>query len=380
MVGDAASVALISLVRDDGRELENVAARARDPELAEYVELLAQERTQQVGVGLRGRVAATGDALFLPVIDAQSPHTSEMPELALLLEQFESASLIIVPLQVRERILGTVTMSRADPTRPYTEADLGFVRELADRAALTIENARLYESAVRGSRVRDHLLSLAGHELLTPLTVLRLQISSLQRQDFDPARASAKLEMSARSLERLDSLVEQLIDVSCISAGQLALRPEAVDLVTLVREVAATFSERIVQSGSDLDLYAAEPIVGQWDRLRIAQVITNLFANACKYGCGNPVEIAVGRAGDMVFVQVKDHGDGIPPEQQARIFQRFERAVVDRNQSGLRLGLWICREIVEGHGGRITVDSAPGKGSTFTVYLPSGQPPLAPSV
>ena len=378
MVGDTASVALISLVREGGRDLENVAARARDPELSEYVEILAHERMQLLGVGLRGRVAATGEALFLPEIDASSPLAAELPELGLLLQRFETASLIIVALRVQDRILGTVTMSR--PSTPYTEADLGFVRELADRAALTIENARLYESAIYASRVRDHVLSVAGHELLTPLTVLRLQISSLQRQDFEPARAAAKLDMSARSLERLDHLVEQLIDLSSISAGQMALRPEAIDLVALVREVAALFSERIEQSGSNVDLYAPGSIAGQWDRLRISQVITNLFANACKYGNGNPVEVAVGRAGDMAFVQVKDHGEGIPPEQQARMFQRFERAVTDRRLGGLRLGLWICRKIVEGHGGRITVDSAPGKGSTFTVYLPTGQAPRAPSM
>ncbi|HET6145923.1 MAG TPA: GAF domain-containing sensor histidine kinase [Polyangia bacterium] len=378
MVGDAATIALISLIREDGTMLENVAARAREPEYAEYLAAFAREHPQRVGVGWRGRVAATGEPLFLPVVDQTSLENSAASDAQPLLERFKMATMMVVPLRVRDRILGTVSMSRADPTRPYTRSDLMFVQELADRAALTIENARLYESATRASRVRDHLLFVAGHELLTPLTVLRLQVSSLQRNDFDPARAASKLEMTARSLERLDNLIEKFIDISCISAGQLSFTPEPVDLGGLVRDVAALFGERLEKSGCDLELLARESIVGQWDRLRIEQVITNLFSNACKYGAGSPVEVAVGRSSDMAFVQVKDHGVGMAPEKQALIFQRFERAVADRNMGGLRLGLWICREIVEAHGGRIAVESAPGQGSAFTVYLPISQAPAPP--
>jgi len=373
MVGDTASVALISLLRADGTALENAAARAREPHLCEYLEELSREPAQPIGVGLRGRVAATGEGMFVSKLDAASPLAAELAGAARLLQRFGTMSLMIVPLRVGQRILGTVTMTRAAPAPPFSTTDLTYVEELADRAALTIENARLFEAATRASRVRDRLLFVAGHELLHPLTVLRLQIASLRRQDFDPARAAGKLEMTARSLDRIHKLTEQLIDLSCIAAGQLTLRREAIDLCTLVHEVVATFSEQIQQSGCDVDLYAPDSIVGQWDRARIGQVIANLLANAYKHGGGHPVEIAVGRAGDMVFVQVKDHGTGIPAEQQARIFQGFERAVAERPMGGLRLGLWICREIVEGHGGRLTVDSAPGAGSTFTVYLPSSR-------
>jgi signal transduction histidine kinase len=373
MVGDAATIALISLIREDGTMMENVAARAREPEFADYLAVFARETPQRVGIGIRGRVAATGEPLFLPVVDLERLRASAVPEVRPLLDRFKISTLIVVPLRVRDRILGTVSMSRADPSRPYTATDLLCVQELADRAALTIENARLYESAMRASRVRDHLLFVAGHELLTPLTVLRLQVSSMQRNDFDPARTASKLEMTARSLERLDNLIDKFIDISCISAGKLSFTPEAVDLVMLVRDVAGMFTERLEKSGCELELLAPEPITGVWDRVRIEQVITNLFSNACKYGGGRPVEVAVGRSGDMAFVQVRDHGVGIAPEQQALIFQRFERAVADRNLGGLRLGLWICREIVEAQGGRITVESTPGEGSAFTVYLPCSQ-------
>jgi signal transduction histidine kinase len=380
MVGDSATIALISLVREDGTMLENVAARAREPEFAEYLQAFARESPQRVGVGIRGRVAATGQPLFIPTLDGATSTASPVPEVRHLYDRFKMASMMVVPLRVQDRILGTVTMSRADPNRPYTDADLTFVQELADRAALTIENARLYEAAMRASRVRDHLLFVAGRELLMPLTVLRLQLAGLQRNDFDAERAAGRLQMTAHSLERLDNLIDKFIDLSCISAGQLSVTPEAIDLGHLVRDVAGLFSERLQKSGCDLDLHAAAGVIGRWDRVRIEQVITNLFSNACKYGGGHPVDVAVGRSGDNAFVQVTDHGIGIAPEKQSLIFERFERAVADRNLGGLRLGLWICRQIVEAHGGQITVESAPGQGSTFTVYLPcdaGAQDPLA---
>jgi signal transduction histidine kinase len=372
MVGDTATIALISLLSEDGIRLENVAARARDPELVDLLVAFAKEDPQRLGQGVRGRVAATGEAVFLPVIGQQQLEDTFEPRVQPFLERCRIDSMIIVPLSVQDRILGTVSMTRSAPSRPYTEADLTFIQELADRAALTIENARLYQAATRAIRVRDHFLSVAGHELLTPLTVLRLQLSSLQRKDFNPDRAAGKLEMATRSLERLDNLIDKFLDVSCISAGQLSLTPETVELGALVREVAGIFGERLARSGCELDLHTEGAVVGQWDRLRIEQVITNLFSNACKYGGGKPVEVAVGRTSEMAFVQVKDHGVGIAPADQARIFERFEHAMADRRNSGLRLGLWICREIVEALDGRITVESAPGEGSSFTVYLPVG--------
>ncbi|HEX3696114.1 MAG TPA: sensor histidine kinase, partial [Polyangia bacterium] len=130
------------------------------------------------------------------------------------------------------------------------------------------------------------------------------------------------------------------------------------------------FSERLARSACELDLHADQTIVGHWDKLRLEQVVTNLMSNACRHGRGHPIEVAVGATGDMAFVQVRDHGAGIAPDQQARIFERLERAVSSRDQRGLRLGLWICRELVEAQGGKISVDSTPGEGSTFTVYLP----------
>jgi len=369
IVGGAATIALISLIREDGTLMENVAARAQDPEFSQQLVAFARENPQRVGVGLRGRVAATGEAVLLPIVEQDPLESANDPTYRPLFDRFKPTTLMVVPLRAQDRILGTILLIRADPARPYSNADLALVQELADRAALTIENARLYEAAQRAIRVRDHILATAAHELVTPLTVLRLQLASLQRTDQEQ-RSASKIEMATRSLERLDNVIDKFLDISCISAGQLSLTPESVDLAELVRDVAGLFSERLARSACDLDLHVDQAIVGHWDKLRLEQVVTNLMSNACRYGRGQPIEVAVGSSGDMAFVQVRDHGPGIAPDQQARIFERLERAVVNRDQRGLRLGLWICRELVEAQGGKISVDSTPGEGSTFTVYLP----------
>ena len=294
MVGDSATIALISLIKGDGTVMENVAARARDPEFAEELKAFAREHPQRLGQGLRGRVAATGEAVFIPVVDKEQLREEIEPDYKPIFNRFKLSSIIVVPLRAHERILGTISLSRADPRRPLTAADLAVVQELADRAALTIENARLYESSQRAIRVRDHMLALAAHELATPLTVLRLQLSSLQRSELGAERSASKLEMATRCLERLDNVIDKFLDISCISAGQLALTPEPVDLAAMVRDVCELFSERLARSECELDLHADQSVVGRWDKLRLEQVVTNLLSNACKFGRGKPIEVSVG--------------------------------------------------------------------------------------
>ncbi|HET6282739.1 MAG TPA: GAF domain-containing sensor histidine kinase, partial [Polyangia bacterium] len=302
MVGGAATIALISLIREDGTLMENVAVRAQDPELSQQLVALARENPQRVGVGLRGRVAATGETVLLPVIEQDPLEPANDPTCRPLFDRFKPTTLMVVPLRAQDRILGTILLMRADPSRPYSTADLALVQELADRAALTIDNARLYEAAQRAIRVRDHILAIAAKELVTPLTVLRLQLSSLQASDQE-LRTASRIEKATRSLERLDNVIDQFSDISCISAGKLTLTPENVDLAALVSDVAGLFSERLARSACELDFHAAETIVGHWDKLRLEQVVTNLMSNACRHGRGRPIEVAVGSSGDMAFVQ-----------------------------------------------------------------------------
>jgi signal transduction histidine kinase len=165
-------------------------------------------------------------------------------------------------------------------------------------------------------------------------------------------------------------LVEELLDVSRLASGRLRVEPTEFDLSDLVREVASRLKPFLDAAGCALSVEARAPAVGSWDRLRVEQVIANLVSNALKYGPGSPVEMSVTCEAECACLRVRDHGIGIAPQDQHRIFQRFERAVPMSHYSGFGLGLWIAREIVAAHGGSIDVDSEIGHGSIFTVRLP----------
>jgi signal transduction histidine kinase/PAS domain-containing protein len=288
-------------------------------------------------------------------------------------------SFIAVPLVVRGRVLGVLSFFTARSGRRYTAVDLTQMEELARRAALSVENARLYREAQDAIRLRDEFLSIASHELKTPLTPLSLKLQmlgkELRRQPDSALRRSVEdyVATGARQVKKLSELVSDLLDVTRISGGKLRLEFEDVDLATLVREVVARHEPEAARLGSNLVLDVQGTVVGQWDRLRLEQVITNLVDNAIKYGAGKPVQVRVQVGGSQVMLQVSDEGIGIAPEYLPRIFGRFERAVSERHYGGLGLGLYITRTIVEAMGGHIGVESRPGEGSLFTVELPLRQ-------
>jgi signal transduction histidine kinase len=170
---------------------------------------------------------------------------------------------------------------------------------------------------------------------------------------------------------RLNDLIGELLDVSRITSGRLHLQRDAVDLTRVVREVVARFEEAAARAGCDIQVDAPGPVNGNWDPNRLDQIVTNLLSNAIKYGAGEPVEIRLATSDQLARLWVRDRGIGIPPEHQPRLFQRFERVVSNRNYGGFGLGLWIVRQLVEAHGGAVRLKSAPGKGSEFTVELPT---------
>jgi PAS domain S-box-containing protein len=281
---------------------------------------------------------------------------------------------LCVPLEVRGQTLGALTC--ATSRRAYDVQDLALAQELARRAALAIDNARLYREARQAIRLREEFLSIASHELKTPITALQLQVQSLcstldrSPSGMAPERLRRGLEAMARHVKRQVKLIDELLDTSRLNAGRPALSPEPLDLGALVREVAERFEPELARTGTRLDLVLAEGALGQWDRLRLDQVLTNLLSNAVKYGRGNPVRVELTASAERVRLDVSDGGIGIAPEHLPRLFHRFERAVSERNYGGFGLGLWIARQIVEAMGGHIAVRSEPGVGSTFTVELP----------
>jgi signal transduction histidine kinase len=268
-------------------------------------------------------------------------------------------------------------MAQAESGRRYTAEDLRVAEELARRAALSVDNALLYRAAQEAIQLRDEFLSIASHELKTPLTSLRLQLSLVERSLTQELRErlQPKVVGAHRQVDRLSSLVDTLLDVSRIGMGRIGLDLAEVDLSLLAHEAVERVREVFVQAGSPVHLHAEAPVVGWWDALRLDQVFVNLLTNAAKYGQGRPISIRVEADAERARFIVQDEGIGIPTEALPRLFGRFERAVSNRHYGGLGLGLYISREIVQAHGGHIKVHSQPGAGSTFVVDLPRGRPP-----
>jgi signal transduction histidine kinase len=242
-------------------------------------------------------------------------------------------------------------------------------------------NAQQEEALVslqRTLHVRDEFLSAASHELRTPITTLSLQTDGLlaaaesTNGHSAPVNDRLRRRLSAirRQVVRLNQLVDQLLDVSQFVEGRLDLRPEEIDLQSLVLEAIELMRDSAASAGSPVLFRMRNEVVGHWDRLRLEQVVTNLLSNAIKFGCGRPIEVELDADAAVARLEVKDSGEGIPTQEQDRIFERFERATSVRRHPGLGLGLWICKQIVDACHGTISVESEPGQGSTFSVQLP----------
>ncbi|MBZ4415776.1 response regulator [Myxococcus sp. RHST-1-4] len=258
-------------------------------------------------------------------------------------------------------------------------------RELRARVRATLELARARrevgvhearEASLREAvRARDEFLSAASHELKTPLAAFRLNLDLIERglSADSRARVSDKLVAASRQVQRLRVLLERLLDVSLMTTGRFQLSRSRMDLGALVQETVGQLRDELARGGTHVEVWAEDGVSGDFDAARVRQVLTSLLQNAAAYGQGQPVEVSLAKRGARARLGVVDHGMGIRPEDRARIFERFERAVSTRHHSGLGVGLWTARVIVEAHGGTISVEDTPGGGATFVVELPLGE-------
>ncbi len=252
-----------------------------------------------------------------------------------------------------------------------TLTDIQEQKEISERLEVLCEDLK---AAVQA---RNEFLSIASHELKTPITSLKMQlqmarknVKPLENLAPSPERLAKVLDLSIRQVDRLNSLIEALLDVSRIEAGKMHYNFEAVDLAAILEEVLERFSEQFKAVNCPVKMKAPGNLRVVCDRFRIEQVITNLITNAMKYGQGSLIEVSLAETPTGVRISVADQGMGIAPEKQALVFDRFERAVSHVNISGLGLGLYIIKQIVSAHGGEIRLQSELGRGSTFIVELP----------
>jgi PAS domain S-box-containing protein len=242
-------------------------------------------------------------------------------------------------------------------------------RDISARTSAEAERERLLLEAHQGIRLREVFLSVAGHELRTPLNALKLQLYLLQRSLV----GSSPLELVSKAqheVDRLAALTNRLLDVSRIAAGGFTPDAASMDLVVLVADVVGSMRTDALQVGSVIEISAPASLVGEWDRAALDQVLTNLLSNAVKFGRGRPIGVTIEHQGTLARVIVRDQGPGVAPGDRERIFQQFERGVSDRSFGGLGLGLWIARQIVSAHGGRIGLMDRACPGAEFFVELP----------
>jgi signal transduction histidine kinase len=307
-----------------------------------------------------------------PQVDPPLPTNSSLQA---VLKEIGCRSLMIAPLKIHENIFGFVCLVLTRPGLGYGESDQAFASELTDRASLMFENASLYRSTQQALRHRDAFLAVASHELRTPVTSVRAVAQLLIQQiSLSPDQSTYHIARMAKILDeqsdRLTRLVGQLLDVTQIELGKLKLTRKEVELSNLVQTIAE--AARVRYPDFTFNVRTSGPVTAFVDPIRLEQVVVNLVENAIRYAQeGRKIDIEVSETDAEEFrISVRDYGKGIPEDLRGRLFQRFERAKKDEFSSGLGMGLFISKQIIEMHGGKIRAESAPGGGAKFVITAP----------
>lgn len=365
----------IRLLSEDGQWLNPVAVYHRDPDTLAFIQEYLVKAAQKADEGLHAHVLQTNQPLIIPAVSMDELRSRVPPSALPYLERFQISSILIAPLRARSRVIGTISTSRDQPGQPYTLDDQVFLQNLADRAALGIDNARLYREAQQANRIKDEFLAVLSHELRSPLNPILGWAKLLQDRKLDEATTVTALAAIERNAKLQAELIEDLLDVSRILQGKLSLNMVPVNLISTIQAAMETVrlaaEAKSIQIQTEFDP-SARKILG--DAARIQQVVWNLCSNAVKFTpVGGQVDIRLKRSDSQAQIIVSDTGKGIADNFLPHVFDYFRQAdsATTRKFGGLGLGLAIVHHLVELHGGTIQAESqGEGMGATFTVRLP----------
>jgi PAS domain S-box-containing protein len=280
------------------------------------------------------------------------------------------------PILYEKTVLGIVEFFSHEVREPDEEW-LEAIATMGGQIGQFMKRIATEEELRRAIDARDEFLSIASHELKTPLSSLSLQLQLADRsikpetnEAPPPAVLSKSFKRSLKQVRSLGNLVDDLLDVSKMQRGKLNLNYEETDLTVLVKSIVEQFAEQLKAAKCLIEINFPATLVGDWDPHRIEQVLVNLISNIIKYAPGKLAKISAMSSHNRVRLTVEDSGSGIPKDKQERIFERFERATSSTNISGLGLGLFVVKRIVEAHRGRVRLESSEGEGSKFIVDLP----------
>jgi PAS domain S-box-containing protein len=362
---------------EEGGKLRAPGIAHADPRRAEILRgLLRRFPTAPEGHPIV-RVLRTGEPEMVPQVTAEYlEHISGSPEQLEMLRDLGLASVMVVPLQARGRTLGTLTLARSGSAVAYGAEELAVARELARRAALAVDNARLYEETRQAIRARDEILAVVSHDLRSPLHAVLIASTLLEEFPESAAwsdRDRKQVEIIRRAADQMTRLIQDLVEVISLESGPPPLQRAPLDAAGVVNGVVDMLRPIAEERRVRLEAEVAPGLPAlQADRGRLLQVFSNLVGNAVRFTPeGGTVRLAAERSDGHVRFSVADTGPGIPPEHLPRLFDRFWQAQRGAGK-GLGLGLAIAKGIVEAHGGRIWVESRPGEGATFRFTLPAG--------
>jgi signal transduction histidine kinase len=363
------------------RKVDSPASRElipRDLLLVKQFELDSTESLRGVQIAMR----KTGNEIFSSVY-----HSRFLPFwVALILAVFFSGFALFLGLSSTRRVERSL-LNLLEATEKVAGGDLNYqVKILSSdeigRLSMAFDEmvrslALSMQQVQKAVAIRDEFLSIASHELKTPITSLKMQMQfarlmvNPKKAPLDLEKLGSVLDMSNVQIDRLTKLVDDFLDVTRIEAGKLTFDFVQTDLSKMIQEVLNRFHDALAAAHCEVKTYFPPTLSVSCDPFRIEQVFVNLLSNAMKYSPGKLIEVSLDHDDQFAVLSVKDHGAGIPIEKQKLIFDRFERVFPDQNVTGLGLGLYISKQIVEGHHGELSIISSPGQGATFQVKLPA---------